>query len=142
MRDKVYNLLGKLQKVKENGRDSWMACCPAHDDKSPSLKIDIKNDKILIKCWTGCSIEDILGAVGLDFDDIFPDKPMYHRSSGQKPMLSSADALRIVKYEAAIIMMYGQDLKAGKTPSDEDHQRFVTAVHRVGEAMDAAGVRL
>lgn len=142
MRDKVTNLLNRLQKVKSNGRDSWIACCPAHQDKSPSLKIDIKNDKILIKCWTGCSTEDILGAVGMDFDDIFPDKPLYHRSSGQAPMLSSADALRIVKYEAAIIMMYGQDLRAGKKPSDEDHERFVTAVGRVGDAMDAAGVKL
>lgn len=142
MRDKVYNLLGKLQRVKESGRDSWQACCPAHDDKSPSLKIDVKNDKILIKCWTGCSTQEILNAVGMDFEDIFPDKPMYHRSSGQKPMLSSADALRVIKYEAAIIMMYGQDLRAGKTPSEEDHNRFVTAVQRVGDAMDAAGVKL
>jgi hypothetical protein len=138
----VYNLLGKLQKVKENGRDSWMACCPAHDDKNPSLKVSLVDDKILIHCWTGCEVEDVLGAVGMDFDDIFPDKPLYHRSSGKAPMLSSADALRIVKYEAAIIMMYGQDLRAGKKPSDEDHARFVTAVDRVGDAMEAAGVKL
>lgn len=142
MREKVVNLLNKLQKVKSSGRESWMACCPAHDDKNPSMKIDIKNDKILIKCWSGCSVEDILGAVGMEFSDIMPDKPLYHRSSGTAPMLSSADALRIVKYEAAIIMMYGQDLRAGKTPNDEDHSRFVEAVQRVGNAMEAAGVKL
>ena len=142
MREKVVNLLNRLQKVKSSGRDSWMACCPAHEDKNPSMKIDIKNDKILIKCWTGCSVEDILGAVGMDFSDILPDKPLYHRSSGSTPMLSSADALRIVKYEAAIIMMYGQDLKAGKTVSEDDRQRFVLAVERVGDAMEAAGVKI
>ena len=142
MRDKVTNFLNRLHKVKSSGRDSWMACCPAHEDKNPSMKIDIKNDKILIKCWTGCSVEDILGAVGMDFSDILPDKPLYHRSSGTSPMLSSADALRIVKYEAAIIMMYGQDLIAGKTVSEEDRQRFVLAVERVGDAMEAAGVKL
>ncbi len=142
MREKVVNFLNRLHKVKSSGRDSWMACCPAHEDKNPSMKIDIKNDKILIKCWTGCSVEDILGAVGMDFSDILPDKPLYHRSSGTTPMLSSADALRIVKYEAAIIMMYGQDLNAGKTVSEDDRQRFVLAVERVSDAMEAAGVKL
>jgi hypothetical protein len=78
----------------------------------------------------------------MDFSDIMPDKPLYHRSSGTTPMLSSADALRIVKYEAAIIMMYGQDLKAGKTVSEDDHKRFVLAVERVGDAMEAAGVKI
>lgn len=142
MREKVVNLLNRLQKVKSSGRDSWMACCPAHEDKNPSLKISLVNDKILIKCWTGCSVEDILGAVGMDFSNIMPDKPLYHRSSGAPPMLTSADALRIVKYEAAIIMMYGQDLKAGKEVSEDDRQRFVLAVERVGDAMEAAGVKI
>ena len=142
MRDKCVAFVNKLQKVKSVGRDSWMACCPAHDDKNPSLKVDLKGEKILIKCWSGCDTESILGAVGMDFDDIFPDRPIYQRSSGRQPMLSSADALRIVKYEAMVIWMYGQDLKNKKTPSDEDHQRFVLAVSRVNDAMEAAGVKL
>ena len=142
MRDKCLAFVNKLQKVKSVGRDSWMGCCPAHDDKNPSLKIDLKGEKILIKCWSGCDTESILGAVGMDFDDIFPDRPIYQRSSGRQPMLSSADALRIVKYEAMVIWMYGQDLKNKKTPSDEDHQRFVLAVSRVNDAMEAAGVKL
>lgn len=142
MRDKVSNFLNKLNKVQGRGRDSWVACCPSHDDKNPSLKVDIKNDKILIKCWSGCSTEDILGSVGMDFDDIFPDKAIYHRSSGDRPTLSSSDALRIIKYEAMIIYMMGVDLRAKKIPNEEDHNRFVLAVGRVKDAMDAAGVKL
>lgn len=142
MRDKVSNFLNKLNKVQGRGRDSWVACCPSHDDKNPSLKIDIKNDKILIKCWSGCSTEDILGSVGMDFDDIFPDRAIYHRSSGDRPTLSSSDALRIIKYEAMIIYMMGVDLRAKKIPSEEDHNRFVLAVGRVKDAIDAAGVKL
>ena len=142
MREKCLAFVNKLQKVQSRGRDSWMGCCPAHDDKNPSLKVDLKGEKILIKCWSGCSTEDILGAVGMDFDDIFPDRPIYQRSSGKQPTLSSADALRIVKYEAMIIWMYGQDLRNKKTPTDEDHQRFTTAITRVKDAMEAAGVTL
>ena len=57
-------------------------------------------------------------------------------------LLYTSDALRIVKYEAMVIWMYGKDLKNKKTPSDEDHQRFVLAVSRVNDAMEAAGVKL
>ena len=142
MRDKFLAFVNKLQKVQSRGRDSYVACCPAHDDKNPSLKLDLKGEKILIKCWSGCSTEDILGAVGMHFDDIFPDRPIYQRSSGKQPALSSADALRIIKYEAMIIWMYGQDLRNKKTPTDEDHNRFTVAITRVKDAMEAAGVTL
>ncbi|MEQ1600386.1 MAG: hypothetical protein ABL885_01305, partial [Methylophilaceae bacterium] len=32
-------LLSKLDKVKQNGAGKWIARCPAHDDRSPSLAI-------------------------------------------------------------------------------------------------------
>ena len=32
------------------------ACCPAHDDKSPSLSISLGRDgRTLVKCHCGCS---------------------------------------------------------------------------------------
>jgi hypothetical protein len=142
MIDKVNGLLGKLQKVKSRGRDSWVACCPAHDDKSPSLKLDIKNNKILIKCWSGCSTEDILGAVGMDFHDIMPDKPIYHRSSPGKPTLYASDALRILKVESMIITLCASDIKHKRPIADEDYQRVLLAMERINAAMEAADVQL
>lgn len=32
-------LLSTLDKVKQTRSDAWQACCPAHDDRSPSLNI-------------------------------------------------------------------------------------------------------
>ena len=142
MIEKVNGLLSKLQKVKSRGRDSWVACCPAHDDKSPSLKIDIKGGKILIKCWSGCSSEDILGAVGLDFSDIMPDKPIYHRSSGSKPTIYASDALRILKVEAMIITLCAIDIKNKKPINNEDHQRVMLAMDRINTMMEASDVQL
>ncbi|MBK6590648.1 MAG: DUF3987 domain-containing protein [Acidobacteria bacterium] len=48
-----------------------MARCPAHDDKSPSLSITEKDDKVLVHCFAGCTPDEILSAVGLEFRDLF-----------------------------------------------------------------------
>jgi len=48
----INNLLGRLNKVKSTGRNSWLACCPAHDDRSPSLSIKEEADgHILLHCF-------------------------------------------------------------------------------------------
>jgi hypothetical protein len=49
---------------------SYMATCPAHDDRTPSLSITEKEGKILLHCLGGCNVKDVLGAAGLTFEDL------------------------------------------------------------------------
>ena len=40
----------------------WMAPCPAHEDKDPSLSIrDAENGKVLVRCHTGCAQSIVIG---------------------------------------------------------------------------------
>ena len=48
----------QLKKSSRSGA-GWIACCPAHDDKTPSLSICDDNGRILWKCFAGCSQEDV-----------------------------------------------------------------------------------
>lgn len=65
-------LLRKLDRVR--GNDSqYMACCPAHDDRTPSLAIKEVDGKILINCMAGCSINEITSAMGIQLKDLFVD---------------------------------------------------------------------
>ena len=65
----------------------WIACCPAHDDRNPSLSITDGDDgKVLLHCHAGCSVDQIVSAAGLDLKDLFPrsnlstqQKLEYHR---------------------------------------------------------------
>ena len=57
----VDNLLSRLDKVRQSGPDSWMACCPAHEDKSASLSIRHADEKTLIHCFAGCSVHEVVG---------------------------------------------------------------------------------
>jgi putative DNA primase/helicase len=42
---------------------TWMAKCPAHEDRNPSLAIREKDGKVLFHCHAGCSQRDVLNAL-------------------------------------------------------------------------------
>jgi len=41
----------------------WMCCCPAHDDRTPSLSLDLKAGRLLTHCFSGCSPQDVWDAL-------------------------------------------------------------------------------
>ena len=56
------------------GRNRWLARCPAHDDRSPSLVITQGDRGILVRCWShGCTPAQIVAALGLSLKDLFDD---------------------------------------------------------------------
>jgi hypothetical protein len=71
----LQDILSKLKKVKYIGSDRYMAECPSHQDKEPSLSITTGNDgRILLKCHAGCTTEDVVKELGLLMKDLFPPK--------------------------------------------------------------------
>ena len=68
----VERLLAVLDKVRNRGDSSWMACCPAHNDKNPSLSIkETKDGDVLLHCFAGCGVDDVVAALGLEMSDLF-----------------------------------------------------------------------
>jgi hypothetical protein len=56
--------------------DGWTCRCPAHDDRNPSLSINVGDDgRVLLRCHRGCSIEEIVGSVGMTLADLFVPDP-------------------------------------------------------------------
>ena len=43
--------------------DGWIAHCPAHDDRRPSLSVRVVGDRVLVKCHTGCSQAAVIAAL-------------------------------------------------------------------------------
>lgn len=73
----VDQLLERLDKVKQSG-DRWMACCPAHDDSTPSLSVGRRTNGdpgAVVKCFAGCDADAIVRAVGLTPADLFDAPP-------------------------------------------------------------------
>jgi hypothetical protein len=69
---------------KRNGAQ-WKAKCPAHDDRTPSLSIsEGRGGCVLLKCFAGCGLDDILAAAGLTTADLFPAEPVRQRQRRHK----------------------------------------------------------
>ena len=62
--------LARELKAKRSGA-GWIAKCPAHDDRTASLKIDQGEDgRLLLYCHAGCTFDQIVKAAGIE-----PTKP-------------------------------------------------------------------
>jgi RecA-family ATPase len=55
-------IASKLTKARRTSA-GWIACCPAHEDSSPSLSISDGNKGPVFKCHAGCSQESVLNAI-------------------------------------------------------------------------------
>ncbi len=63
-------VLARLEQVKKT-REGYMARCPAHEDKTPSLSVGIGENLILLYCWAGCNVNVVMTAVGLRYEDLY-----------------------------------------------------------------------
>jgi hypothetical protein len=65
-------VLSKLTQAKRDGK-GWMARCPAHNDRRPSLCITTGDDgRALVHCHAGCTPEAVVSALGLTLADLMP----------------------------------------------------------------------
>jgi len=127
-------LLASLNGVRGTGLSKWLARCPAHDDRRPSLSIrELEDGRVLLHCWSGCETDSVLAAIGLDFSDLFPE-PIAGHAPRVRRAFSAADALLAIDFETTIVQIAACALAAGK-PIDQDRLRV--AAQRIGKAMDA-----
>lgn len=86
----VQRLLDRLDAVRPAGPDKWIARCPCHDDKKPSLRIAQGDTGALVFC-DPCSAKggDVCDALGLLsaalFDDYDESKPRRRKEQTPKP---------------------------------------------------------
>lgn len=82
-------VLEKLEGVRPN-RGGWIARCPAHADRSPSLSIRESDEKILIHCFAGCTANDVCNSIGIRVADLF-----YGRQSSSPPVPETPTSIAV-----------------------------------------------
>jgi len=68
----IDELLARLESVRDTGPQRWVAKCPAHLDKTPSLSIRVaESGNVLLYDFGGCIADDICAAIGISIRDLF-----------------------------------------------------------------------
>jgi len=141
----IHDLLNRLSKVKQTGTGKWVACCPAHEDRSPSLSIKQANDKILIYCFAGCDVDDVVGSVGMSLSDLMPELVGHNhqpRTNTEIPTHTKAELFDVMVGETAIFMVAARQIAMDIPFSEVDTKRIRLAESRLDKVIalaDAGG---
>ncbi len=149
---KLECVLGRLEGVKRVG-EGYAALCPAHDDRKPSLSINYKDGKILLKCHGGCRPEAILDAIGLCWQDLFDDdsrtpSSSTKQTSGRGKIVKTYDYLdearellfQVVRLEPKDFRQRRPDGKGGWTWNLGRVRRVLYRLPEMRERVTEAGI--
>jgi hypothetical protein len=69
----AWTKLEQLQGFKKCANQQYVALCPSHSDRKPSLSISLADDgRVLIHCHAGCATDDIIRSLGITPRDLYP----------------------------------------------------------------------
>src|SRR5215472_3100199 len=116
----LQEFLDRLDGARQSGKQ-WKAPCPSHADKNPSLAITAGDKKVLVKCFAGCTEENICAALGIKPADLFYVTNGAGHKAGQVRVVASysyvdhggAALYRKVRYEPKSFSFQRPDGKGG-----------------------------
>jgi hypothetical protein len=121
--------------VKQTGHDRWLACCPAHEDRSPSLSIrELEDGRVLLNCFGGCTVTDVLASMGLNWAALFPPGARPVPASSNR--IPARDLLEIISEEASVVAIVAAAMLEKREIHEGDWQRLAKAAARIGRARD------
>ena len=146
--DPAQQLIGRLEGVIKTGK-GWRARCPAHGGRSASLAItEGDNGTLLVHCFAGCQVHDVLAAVGLQVGDLFVRRDLRSMSPAERSQLRQAAmlprwraALEVLVTEASVVLIGACQLGDGEPLEENDLTRLRVAALRIFDAQEVLHAR-
>jgi hypothetical protein len=134
-------LCSRLHGVKKLSNDRWIARCPAHEDKRPSLAIrTLPDGRVLVRCFAGCETSDVISAIGLEWIDLFPPRPIEGDSAKPvRPAFDAWTALRCCTDDVLLAAIVISDVCRGKPLAAERRQQLWAISGRLRAAAELSG---
>lgn len=133
------DFVSRLEKVRRTGSGRWIACCPAHEDKTPSLTVrELEDGRILVHCHGGCGVYSVVHAVGVDLSDLFPDKLIADKVRPLRKPFPAEDVISAMEIEIGVVMICAGDIAEGRTLKPTDRERLKLARQRLDGALRMA----
>lgn len=119
------SVLDRLDKVKSQGTDRWVACCPVHDDKNPSMSISVKTNRgveggevLLFHCHScGAKGDSVVKSLGLSASSLFQNRQIFDADDNWLlKKTKEEDDMYIAIYDSAV--------NRGEKPRYSDYKAY------------------
>lgn len=117
-------IIALLDDVKPAGNGSWTARCPNRDHRTARLSVKDAGDKTLLRCWGGCTVNELTSAVGISVGDLFVNEMTDEILANRNARFSYED----LEHERLIIQIAS---KSTRPLSEDDIERVKVARYRL-----------
>lgn len=125
--DKVIQALYQAGYNPQQSGDRWNARCPAHDDHKPSLSVSIGNDnRVLLRCFAGCRVDDIVQKLGLTVADLFEEKKVSKSSPSIEAVYPYCNTAGNVVFE--VVRYFPKNFRQRVPKADGSYQWNLTGL--------------
>jgi len=134
----IDNVLNALTKPRKSGKDQWRARCPACGDKNQT-KLSVKDagdGRVLLHCFAGCSVDEVVGAMGLKIEDLMPEKTD-HGKPVRNPF--RYEAIGQLKGGLNEAWVYLNDISRGRPLTDGDRKKAGEYARRAANLINELG---
>lgn len=133
------DFVGRLDRARRTGNGSWIACCPAHGDKSPSLTVrEVDDGRLLIHCFGGCGAAEVVASMGLALGDLFPPKPAGDFAKPVRRPFPAADVLEAMAHELLTAQQIVVSVAESGSATAAQRARLAQAASRIENARKVA----
>ncbi|MDV6345407.1 hypothetical protein [Nitrosomonas sp. Is37] len=135
--DILSKITSHLKGVIRRQNGGLLAFCPGHNDrKSRSLAVNVGDDgRILLKCFAGCSIDEIVGGMGLRVCDLYPDTSKAKYDPQTRAYFQEWQILEALAFDAAVLLIAARRLNEGDKLPEADLEYLSKAVIRINDAV-------
>ena len=123
-------ILNHLDKVKKTP-SGYVACCPVHDDKNPSMSVTEKDGVVLMYCFS-------CGANGLDVANSLQISPSALFTDVMMPVTMTRRLKSDLQTDAYVISIYESTKQSNGRLTYNDFKRYKLARERI-KVLDTLG---
>ncbi len=131
--------LSRLEGLRDHGHGQFVAKCPSHVDRSPSLSVKVEPDgTVLLHCFAGCTPLEVVNSVGMTLADLFPEP---FEAASRKPVWNYRALLETLGHEALVVIGAATQILDGYTLSLEELEEIKQARLKVAGVLEVINAR-
>lgn len=136
------NVLSRaVGKVRKGHHGQYTLNCFAHEDKAPSLSVrETPDGAVLLHCFGGCEVADVVASMGLQMTDLFP--PREAPATAPKRianLLTAGQALGLLATESQLVAVALTNYMRGIQLTPQDTERLRLAAARINLLHEQTG---